>query len=331
MGFDRHDAGEVRPARLAGETPADVLAFAAARLQSGERLAVATLVDIVGPSARRLGAQIALALDARGGGACGGAWAGSLSGGCFDANVVALLQRTIETGAGARQRFGAGSPYVDLQLPCGGGVDLLLTPIVDPRPILEAAKAIEERRPQRLAFGEEGARAADAARAGDYVARYVPPLRLAIAGAGAEAVALARIARAAGWLVDAWTSDEVDLSALAEAGAQARLMTSAADADFDADFNADPWTAVVTLFHDHDKEPPILARALASEAFYVGAMGAKATCERRRHALAALGVAAASIARLRAPIGLVPATREPSALAISTLAEIASVDAARRA
>ena len=37
--------------------------------------------------------------------------------------------------------------------------------------------------------------------------------------------------------------------------------------------DADPRTAVVLFYHDHDREPPVLAEALVSPAFYVGAQG----------------------------------------------------------
>ena len=84
----------------------------------------------------------------------------------------------------------------------------------------------------------------------------------------------------------------------------------------------DPWTAVVLFFHDHDREPPLLAVALQSPAFYVGAQGSLRTHRVRVAALAALGVPEDAIARLRGPIGLIPSARDPRVLAVSVLAEI---------
>eukprot|EP01035_Chromulina_nebulosa_P031414 gene31413-41886_t len=88
------------------------------------------------------------------------------------------------------------------------------------------------------------------------------------------------------------------------------------------DLTADPWTAIAFLFHDHDWETALIARALAGRAFYVGAMGSRAAQANRAASLVAAGVSPEDIARLRAPIGLIPSSRDPQVLALSTLAEI---------
>lgn len=85
----------------------------------------------------------------------------------------------------------------------------------------------------------------------------------------------------------------------------------------------DPWTAVVSLFHDHDKEPAILARALQSDAFYVGAMGSARTARIRNDVLRhEMGLSDTAIERLRSPIGLVAPARDARMLATSVLAQI---------
>ena len=91
-----------------------------------------------------------------------------------------------------------------------------------------------------------------------------------------------------------------------------------------APLDADPWTAVTLFYHDHDREPPVLARALASPAFYVGAQGSLRSHRARVQALREMGVADPDIARLRGPIGLIPSARDPQVLAVSVLAEILS-------
>jgi xanthine dehydrogenase accessory factor len=65
-----------------------------------------------------------------------------------------------------------------------------------------------------------------------------------------------------------------------------------------------------------------MAQALASPAFYVGAMGSLKTHQTRSALLMSLGVDADSIARIAAPIGLIPSSRDPEVLALSTLAQI---------
>src|SRR3546814_10428076 len=76
----------------------------------------------------------------------------------------------------------------------------------------------------------------------------------------------------------------------------------------------DPWTAFLFLFHNHDWEPPLLARALETESFWVGAMGSPRTQKARRAALKAYGIEEEIIARVRGPIGLIPHTRDPATL-----------------
>lgn len=86
----------------------------------------------------------------------------------------------------------------------------------------------------------------------------------------------------------------------------------------------DPWTATVLLFHEHEWEGAILARAVAGDGFYVGALGSQKTHGQRRERLLATSVPEALISRIRGPIGLVDRAREPGVLALSILAEIAA-------
>ena len=82
---------------------------------------------------------------------------------------------------------------------------------------------------------------------------------------------------------------------------------------------------VLSFFHDHELEPPILAPALQSPVFYVGAQGSQRSAEERRRELLNMGVPETNIARLRGPIGLVPSARDARTLAVSVLAEVLDV------
>lgn len=62
--------------------------------------------------------------------------------------------------------------------------------------------------------------------------------------------------------------------------------------------------------------------ALASDCFYVGALGSRATHARRVARLSAQGVSPAELARLRAPIGLDIAAVSPAEIAVSIVAEL---------
>ena len=89
----------------------------------------------------------------------------------------------------------------------------------------------------------------------------------------------------------------------------------------------DAGSAVVTLTHDPKLDDPALLRALASKAFYVGALGSKKTHARRCDRLRAAGIGETALARIHAPIGLdIGAVTAPE-IALSIAAEIV---AARR-
>mgnify|MGYP003652135224 FL=1 len=65
-----------------------------------------------------------------------------------------------------------------------------------------------------------------------------------------------------------------------------------------------------------------MKQALSSPAFYVGAMGSLKTHGIRQQYLAEIGVPEAEQKRMSAPIGVIPSTRDPATLALSTLAEV---------
>ena len=136
-----------------------------------------------------------------------------------------------------------------------------------------------------------------------------------------RALALARLGAAFGAGLSLLSPRQELLDAAMALGAEGLLWT---DRRHPPALRADRHSAIVLLFHDHEWEASLLQAALASDAFYIGAMGSRATHARRLQALAAQGVAASSLARLTGPIGLIPAVREPELLALSALGEIAA-------
>lgn len=84
----------------------------------------------------------------------------------------------------------------------------------------------------------------------------------------------------------------------------------------------DERTAIIALTHDEKFDIPLLAAALRSRAGYVGAMGSRATHERRVQRLREAGVTRDELARLSAPIGLDIGARTPEETALAIGAEI---------
>jgi xanthine dehydrogenase accessory factor len=156
---------------------------------------------------------------------------------------------------------------------------------------------------------------------------YGPPPRLFVYGAVDTAEALCRGARLLGWytivadarakfatreripsadeLVIEWPQEAIDL------------------------VRPDHQTAIVVLTHDDKFDEPALVGALATDAFYIGALGSRRNQERRRERLLEAGVAEDALDRIMGPCGLdIGAdTQEETALAI--LAEALAVRARR--
>ena len=81
-------------------------------------------------------------------------------------------------------------------------------------------------------------------------------------------------------------------------------------------------TAVVVLAHDPKIDDPALEAAMASPAFYIGALGSKKTHAARLERLAGRGFAAQSLARIHGPAGLPLGARSPAEIALSILAQM---------
>jgi xanthine dehydrogenase accessory factor len=84
-------------------------------------------------------------------------------------------------------------------------------------------------------------------------------------------------------------------------------------------------SVVVALTHDPKLDDMALLDALASPAFYVGAIGSKLSCEKRRDRLKSLGVTVQQLQRLRAPVGLPIGSHSPPEIAVSIMAEITTL------
>jgi xanthine dehydrogenase accessory factor len=293
---------------------ADVLAFARNELASGVKTALATLINIEGSSPRAPGAQMAVTEDGR--------YAGSISSGCLERAIIEEARASISRGSGGVVRYGRGSPFIDVKLPCGSGVDILFTVDASLDAISHATSALHRRNPVALALRENGVSTDDLASGGSFIRRYVPPLRIVAAGYGPELTVLSHLAAAAGYHFCALSPDESTLMRCA-ASQCVRLQSSGSAPEI----AIDPWTACVLLFHDREWERVLAQKFLRSPAFYVGAVGSRKTHAARLEDLRGAGLTDAETARISAPIGLVPMTRDPSALGVSILGEIVAAAA----
>jgi xanthine dehydrogenase accessory factor len=74
---------------------------------------------------------------------------------------------------------------------------------------------------------------------------------------------------------------------------------------------------------------PLLVGALTTDAFYVGALGSRRNQERRRERLLDAGVDETALDRISGPAGLDIGAHSPAETAVSILAEIMAMRAAR--
>jgi xanthine dehydrogenase accessory factor len=154
-----------------------------------------------------------------------------------------------------------------------------------------------------------------------------PPPRLFVYGAVDTAEALCRAARLLGWTTI--VADARPLFATAERLPSADELLVAWPEEAFAQVRPDVGTAVVVLTHDDKFDLPALTAALATEAFYVGALGSRRNQERRRGVLLEAGVAESDLERIAGPCGLDLGAESPAETALSMLAEILAARAGR--
>lgn len=309
-----HDVG------LDPDNPGSVFRLLATGLEQGVPGALLTIIDIAGGAPRGLGAQMAVLGDGR--------YCGYVSGGCVEAAVAGEAIRAIGAGQDEILRFGAGSKFIDIRLPCGGSIDVHVHVQPDPVIINKALELLAARETFSLRLDTMRASAKllpnSATRARSewhgpvFVRHYHPLTQLLLIGEGHELVALARLSGAAGLPVRAYMSAEAGAVQARDSGTKVTLLGGA---DL-PDLPADPFTAIVFLLHDRFKEMRLLESALAYDPFYVGALGSRRTHAARVSRLTAAGMSNSRIAALHGPIGLFGPTRTASALAVSVLAEI---------
>jgi len=156
---------------------------------------------------------------------------------------------------------------------------------------------------------------------------YGPPPRLLVYGAVDAAEALCAAAKLLGWTT--LVADARAKFATADRLPSADRVLVAWPLEAFAEAAPDHATAIVVLTHDDKFDVPALQAALASEAFYVGAIGSRRTQDRRRERLLEVGVDEAALARIAGPCGLDVGADTIQETAVSILAEILATRAGR--
>ena len=292
----------------------------------GHRVVLGTITRTWGSAPRPPGSAVAIRGD--------GLVAGSVSGGCIEDDLIDKAREGVLAGglpqvvrygidADAAHRFG---------LPCGGLIELVLEPVLPHTRLPELLTRLEagERVQRRLTLssGEVQLQPASntdelALSATTLTTHHGPSWRLLLIGAGQMTQYLAQMAGALGYQV--LVCDPRDEYATGFDVPGATLLRTMPDDTVTA-IKPDGHTAIIALTHDPKLDDLALMEALASPAFYVGAIGSRLNQAKRKERLQEhFGLTDAQLARLHGPVGLKNGARTPPEIAVSILAELTAV------
>ncbi|MEO7795909.1 MAG: XdhC family protein [Thermoanaerobaculia bacterium] len=293
-----------------------ILARVRALRAEGGRAVLATIVAVEGSAYRREGTRMLVEES--------GALTGVLSGGCLERDLGSKAAEVLASGVAALAVYDLRAPdeiLWGLGLGCGGKITVLLEKLPGdpeaPSPLDPFEQLFRDRTPATVET-----------RLGTEVLlreRIVPPLRLVLAGAGRDALPLARLADELGW-----ETVVLDLRPTADAAVRfaglARYCASSPQ-DLAAAVTIDNFTAAVVLTHNYLDDLAWLAALLPSAAPYVGLLGPPERRDRLLGDLAMQGLVLdeAMRARLRGPAGLPLGGRSPAEVALAIAAEIQAV------
>ena len=290
-------------------------------LARGDRLALATVVATRRSAPRPVGSKLIVSES--------GELFGSVSGGCVESDVAAQAAEVLGSGEPRLVSYGITDDQAwEVGLPCGGEIDIFIQPLsqlpADGDGVL--LTRLEGNRAGEVELSNIDVRSSGVVELeGERVFAEVlgPAPRLVVVGATDTAEALCRAANGLGWQTEV-VDPRPALVTRERLPSPNELLTAWPD-----ELEAGPDTAVVVLTHEERLDVPALTTALASEAFYIGAIGSRKTQAKRRERLLEAGVTEEALDRLSGPAGLDLGADTPAETAVSILAEIRAVRAGR--
>jgi xanthine dehydrogenase accessory factor len=303
----------------------EVLEGALAWLQSGQQIALATVIKTWGSSPRPPGSLLVMNTT--------GQYIGSVSGGCVEESLLARYSNSELAGpAPTMVDFGVDRQEARrMGLPCGGRLELLIEQLSGPESIAPLLARLRDgqlvTRRVRLVDGETELQPGHGGTEfqlseTEVVKTFGPGWQLLLIGDGQLARHLASMARHLDYRVIICDPREsfAPLSPLDDVY-YSRVMPD----DAVRGLSDQARTAIVTLAHDPRQDDLGLSAALESQAFYIGALGSNRSAEARRQRLASLGYSAQQIARIHGPAGLHIGSKRPAEIAVSILAQITAI------
>jgi xanthine dehydrogenase accessory factor len=317
----------------------------------GEPLVLATIVETLGSTYRKAGAQMLIAGD-------GGA-AGLLSGGCLEADLMERAQTVLKTGAAVRVEYDTRSSddlIWGIGLGCEGAMSIVLTRLC-PENQYQPFAFIEQRRNSGLeasfalvAHSKNPAHPLGAAYWPGHVegapevvacalqtagltrnidvegaSVLVSPIELAphllVLGAGPDAMPLVEIAGLMGWHVT--VLDHRPAYALPERLPRARRVALNPANQLHKELAAARYDAAVVMSHHLVSDEAYLNALADSSIPYIGLLG---PAPRRARLMSEIGAKGALLkSRLYGPIGLDIGAKTPETIALAIVSEIQAV------
>ena len=204
--------------------------------------------------------------------------------------------------------------------------DLVITSLPDELKelITEDAKQALQSGASFLKFYQNGDRQLSA-----FVELVQPPVSVIIAGAGNDVQPLVEIASILGW--ETTVIDGRATHATVTRFPKAENVLVAKPADVLSRVNIDDQTVVVLMTHNYNYDLTLLRKLLATGCVYIGILGPKKKMERMFEELANDGVVISKeqLAKIYSPVGLDIGAETSEEIAVSIVAEIKAVLAAR--
>lgn len=295
--------------------------------QQGHHAHLLTVMQTWGSAPRLPGAILVVRDD--------GHLVGSVSGGCIEDDLVEQAKAHALPTAPAMLEYGVNRAEAQrFGIPCGGQLKLFCEPLRHASQLTPMLESLAQRqllkRSVHVHTGEvkvqtvspEGPPRLE----GDWFHSYFgPQWRLLIIGANQLGSVLARMAQALDFHVLICDPREEMRAEWQVSGAD--WLAGMPD-DVVVQMRPDPHTAIVAVTHDPKLDDMALLEALVSDAFYVGALGARKNQEKRKQRLRSFALSEQQVNRLHGPVGLPIGSRTPAEIAVSILAELVQERAA---
>jgi xanthine dehydrogenase accessory factor len=288
--------------------------------RSGKRSTMATLVRTIGTTPRKEGTKMFVGE--------GGAIFGSVTiGGCVDAKVIEQADDVLRSSKPRRIELQLGDEEAwEIGLTCGGAVEVFVEPfdaklyaLAGARPVAIATNVVTGA--HALIEPPDGKSRMLNDRI--YIEVLRPPSTLIIFGASAVAIPLVTFAKTLG--LRTVIIDGRARFASRERFPDADDIRVGIVSEIAGEMQFGPATPIVLVAHDYKIDVPVLEKALASDAPYIGLLGSRRRGATILQMLRDAGVADAQLARVRTPIGLDLGGESAADIALSIISEIVAV------